>query len=542
VTVTELLRLAPFSLGTITILLAAGGLLFGHAYGRYGDDAAMGFLMRARFALAAALVLPIPVLMLVSFGAGRVPSWLTEAGAAALVGLGLATTAVVVGYLLISVGRPRTFLASVGRRVRVRRLNRYARSRHWRDSEEFSGDLATGLYQWSRRGRNFGSAGRLAFTGCMHARRLGLRAYRTDPSEMLFDAAAAGLGNGSMRTWRAALEVVGRRLQSPSLEPLAAKVMVTNALVLEEAAHRQGSEDCKVRLACALGVAGQAPLADESADELAKGISKLAERRLGENRPVLAVIDALNTLAVSNPLATVRVMGWLGQHLLAVAPPPPAYGFDGYRAEHPTRVLFASLSELAERANRESDGRLNDALIDASAMIARAAPGKQDCETLDALAAALARAGENAARRYGADEGWHGTFDAVRSLHHLYGVVRSHCAKRESRDVTAHAWFVETMAVIGSFALGNRESIHVLDGWGKRSDMGVHIAKHLADVPVDTLVHALHELWSRQHNEKVPREQREEFIGICQRIRDDLLGFRNLLEVPEGDAAEDQAR
>jgi hypothetical protein len=40
VTVTELLRLAPFSLGTITILLAAGGLLFGHAYGRYGDDAA----------------------------------------------------------------------------------------------------------------------------------------------------------------------------------------------------------------------------------------------------------------------------------------------------------------------------------------------------------------------------------------------------------------------------------------------------------------------------------------------------------------------
>jgi hypothetical protein len=534
VTVTELLRLAPFSLGTITILLAAGGLLFGHAYGRYGDDAAIGFLMRARFALAAALVLPIPVLMLVSFGAGKVPSWLTEERAAALVGLGLATTAVVAGYLLISIGRPSTFLASVGRRVRVSRVNRYARSRHWRDAEEFSADLARGLYQWSRRDKNFGSPGRLAFTGWMHARRLGLRAYRTDPSEMLFDAAAAGLGNGSMRTWRAALEVVGQRLQSPSLEPLAAKVVVANALVLEEAAHRQGSEDCKVRLASALGVIGQAPLADDTADELAKGISKLAERRLAENRPVLAVIDALNMIAGRNPLATVRVMGWLGQHLLAVAPPPPAYGFDGYQAEHPTRSLFASLSELADRANRESDGRLNDALIDACAMIARTAPGEQDCDTLDVLAMALGRAGENAAQRYGAGEGWYGTLDAVRSLHGLYGVFRS-CTERESRDVTAHAWFVETMAVIGSLALGNRESIHALRGWGERSDMGVHVAQQLADVPVEAMSHALRELLARQHNARVPREKREEFIGICQRIRDDRLGFRIFLEVHEAD-------
>jgi hypothetical protein len=537
VTVTELLRLAPFSLGTITILLAAGGLLFGHAYGRYGDDAAMGFLMRARFALAAALVLPIPVLMLVSFGAGEVPSWLTEARAATLVGLGLATTAVVVGYLLISVGRPSTFLASVGRRVRVRRVNRYARSRHWRDPEEFSADLATGLYQWSRRDRNFGFAGRLAFTGWMHARRLSLRAYRTDPSEMLFDAAAAGLGNGSMRTWRAALEIVGRRLQSPSLDPLAAKVVVANALVLEEAAHRQGSEDCKVRLASALGVIGQARLADDAADELAKGISKLAERRLGENRPVLAVIDALNMLAGRNPLATVRVMGWLGQHLLAVAPPPPAYGFGGYQAEHPTRSLFASLSELADRADRESDGRLNDVLIDACAMIARSAPGDQDCETLDVLAMAVARAGKSAAQRYGAGEEWHGTLDAVMSLHGLFDLFRSHCPERQSQDVTAHAWLVETIAVIGSFALGNREPIHVLDGWDGRFDMGVHVAKQLADVPIDTMSHALTELFVRQHNEEIPREQREEFIGICQRIRDDLLGFRIFLEVPGADAA-----
>jgi hypothetical protein len=180
VTVTELLRLAPFSLGTITILLAAGGLLFGHAYGRYGDDAAIGFLMRARFAVAAALVLPIPVLMLVSFGAGRVPTWLTEARAAVLVGLGLATTTGMVGYLLVSVGRPSTFLGSVGRRVRVRRLNRYARSRQWQDPDEFAADLSTRLYSWEKRERNFGSAGRSAITVWMRARRLSLRAYRTE--------------------------------------------------------------------------------------------------------------------------------------------------------------------------------------------------------------------------------------------------------------------------------------------------------------------------------------------------------------------------
>jgi hypothetical protein len=68
----------------------------------------------------------------------------------------------------------------------------------------------------------------------MRVRRLTLRAfYRTDASEMLFDAAAAGLGNGSMRTWRAALEVAGKRLRNPSLEPLAAELVVANALVLE---------------------------------------------------------------------------------------------------------------------------------------------------------------------------------------------------------------------------------------------------------------------------------------------------------------------
>jgi hypothetical protein len=43
VSVAEFLKLAPFSLGTVTILLAAGGLIFGHAFSRYGDDAAISF-------------------------------------------------------------------------------------------------------------------------------------------------------------------------------------------------------------------------------------------------------------------------------------------------------------------------------------------------------------------------------------------------------------------------------------------------------------------------------------------------------------------
>lgn len=217
---------------------------------------------------------------------------------------------------------------------------------------------------------------------------------------------------------------------------------------------------------------------------------------------------------------------------MAVPPPPPAYGFDGYRAEHPTRSLFASLSELADRAITDNDGDMNDALIDACAMIARAAPGQQDCETLDVLAMALARAGENAAQRYGAGDEWHGTFDAVRSLRDLYDLFRSHCAEREG----GHAWFVETLGVIGAFAIGNRKPIGVLEGWGKRSDMGAIVARQLAEVPVDTLEHALAELWFRQHNEKVPRDQRQEFIALCQRIRDEPLGFNGLLELPETDA------
>jgi hypothetical protein len=69
--------------------------------------------------------------------------------------------------------------------------------------------------------------------------------------------------------------------------------------------------------------------------------------------------------------------------------------------------------------------------------------------------------------------------------------------------------------------------------------MAVLVAKQLDDVPADTLAHALKELVFRQHHQNIPRERREEFIGICQAARDDMLGFRRFLEVPGADAEGD---
>ena len=413
VTVTEFLKLAPFSLGTITILLAAGGLIFGHAYGRYGDDAAMSFLLRWRFGFAALLAFAAPALMLVSFARGKVPAWITEELAAAIVGLGIVATAGVVSYLLLSVSRPGRFLAAVGRRVTVRRLNRYALATRWRDNDEFGADIAARRYRWFGLELHLGSTPEpnvpwirklrwALLVRWMKVRRALLRAKRTDPSEMLFDAAAAGLRNGNMRTWRSALVVVGRQLRSGSLDPAAGQHLVSNAQALEEIAHRQGSEDCKVRLCSALGVVGSAPMSNESAEILAKGISSLAERRLGEHRPVLAAIGALEEMAAGNAVAAAKTAGWLGQHLASLSPPVAVYGFDGDRLEHPTRALFALLAELAQRADRENEGQLNDAVIDAGAMVGRKLPGAQDRETIETLSLAVASAGVAAARRYGA--------------------------------------------------------------------------------------------------------------------------------------------
>jgi PAS domain-containing protein len=539
VSVTELLRLAPFSLGTITVLLAAAGLIFGHSYGRYGDDAAIGFLLRWRFVFAIALVIPAPVAMLVSFGQGSVPAWLRPSVAAVLVGAGIVATIAVVGYLLVSVSRPGAFLSSVGRRVTVRRVNRYALAMRWRQAGEFDSDLASRKYAWlghdftfsvgeHAESRRLQRARWTVVAKRMSARKVLLRFYRNDPSEMLFDAAAAGLKNGNMRTWRKALEVLGRRLQDPALEPAAASVVVDNALALEEAAHRQGSEDCKVKLAAALGAVGQVSLANDAAEVLALGIASLAERRLTEHRPVLAAVAALNDVASSNAVPAVRAIGKLGQHMTLVAPPAAVYGFDGERTEHPTRALFAVLVDLAERANRVSDAALNDTVIDATSMIVRKLPGQQDQETMDTLGFAAMRAGESAARHYGAGDSWHGVHDAVDALLGVAEAVRSledHDAPRSSDD-----WIAEAIARIGCQAVQNTSSIGiVVASRGGRSDMAALVAERLLRLPRRSVERALIELLVRQHNSEIPHAQREQFIGICQRFSSDLLGLAKIL-------------
>ncbi|MTD44874.1 hypothetical protein GKE82_11370 [Conexibacter sp. W3-3-2] len=539
-TVTELLRLAPFSLGTITILLAAGGLIFGHAYGRYGDDAAISFLLRWRFVAAGAVVFPTPVLMLVSFGRGEVPAWLTERVAAVLVAAGIAATMLVVGYLLLSVSRPGMFLATVGKRVTTRRLNRYALAVRWRQANEFGFDVAGRRYRWfgaeipGLRG-DAAKPGRLrrvrwsVVERWMKVRRLALRGFRTDPSEMLFDAAAAGLKNGNMRTWRSALDVIGRRLTTGSLDAAAVGHLVANAQALEESAHRQGSEDCKVRLCSALGVVGGVPMSDDAAEALAKGISSLAERRLGEHRPVMAAIDALRATAAANGIPAVKTIGWLGQHLAAVPPPAVVYGFDGDRIEHPTRALFALLVELAGRADHDDDARLNDAIIDAGSMIVRRLPGSQDRETIETLGFALGRAGIAAGRRYGKGEDWHGTHDAVAALVRVHEVLHE---ANSGAEPSPSDWIAEELARMGCWVIPNTRSLGFHIGSGL-SDMAALVAQRLLELPHDSIARAFVELQVRQHNSDIPQGNRDAFIARCQRMSGELLGMGVFLEAPD---------
>ena len=541
VTVAELLDLAPVALGTVTIVLAAGALIFGHAYGRYGEDAAISFLLRWRFVVAAALVFAGPTLMLISFGRGSVPSWLTSERAAWLVGSGVAASGLLVAYLLLYVSRPGRFLGAVGKRVTVRRLNRYALAMRWRDRDEFVGDVAARRYRWfgsefdlrsgtEKRAHPLRRARWTVLLGWMHLRRALLRVYSTDPSEMLFDAAAAGLKNGNMRTWRSALHVVGRQLQSRSLEPAAAGHLVTNALALEEAAHRQGSEDCKVRLCAAIGRVGSVAMSEQSAETVAKGISSLAERRLGEHRPVLAAVSALDATARGNAVAAVKSIGWLGQHVAAVPPPAAVYGFDADRVEHPTRSLYALLADLAERADRESDGQLNDAIIDACSMIARKLPGSQDRETIETLGLAVGRAGVSAARRYGVGETWHGTHDAVDALVRLHSVLSEIDGEREVASQSA--WIAEEVARIGCWVASNRNGLG-FESWEGRSDMAVLVAKRLLQLPHEEVGKAFVELIVRQHNSEIPNDNRDEFLGLCQRMSGELLGLGRFLDAPE---------
>lgn len=548
ISVLQLLRLAPFALATATVLLAAGGLIFGHAYGRYGDDAAISFLLRWRFLFAVALVMLAPALMLVSFGRGAVPSWLSSTVAAAIVGGGMATALLTVGYLLLSVSRPNMFLAAVGRKVTVRRLNRYALAARWAQPDLFSRDLDGRRYRWfgttidlgkhdstSRRkawGKRAGALARwvgwLGIGAAWHVQRLRLRFYRTDPTELLFDAAAAGLKNGNMRTWRRALAVTGERIRSRSVTPIGMKVVVDNALALEEAAHRQASEDCEVRLSATLGVIGSVELAERSADVLVGGISALVERRTAEPRLALAAVGALEAIAVDNAMSVVRGSGRIGQELIAIPPPPTVWGPNG-GSRHPTRALFGLISDIGERADQLGHNELNRAVISACAQIVASLPGVQDRETADVVGWALARAGAAAARRYGGNEDWHGVHDASSSL------IRLH---RKLLELDAHAdtkWLAEAIATIGCWTVANRQSVH-MRSWNGRSDMAIEVAGHLLRLPKPSVAWAFNELIVRQHSSAIPWDQRQEFMFLCQQMSGELLGLRQLDEPPRSES------
>jgi hypothetical protein len=369
----------------------------------------------------------------------------------------------------------------------------------------------------------------------MQVRRFVLRFSRADSSEVLFDAAAAGLRNGSMRTWRAALAVIGRRLQAAFLDPGAVGHLVSNAQALEEIAHRQGSEDCKVRLCSALGVVGSGRMSDESGEVLGKGISSIAERRLGEHRPVLSAINALEQMAATNGVAAVRTAGWLGQHLASLPPPAAVYGFDGEGLEHPTRALFALLVELARQADKQSDARLNDALIDACSMIARKLPGAQDRETIDVLVSAVGDAGVAAARRYGAGADWHGTHDASATLLRLHKSIQD---LDDEGAKSAAEWVAEVIGRMGCWVVANPTPLSFRT-WNSRSDMAVWLAEDLLQIPHESIGKAFVELVVRQHNSDIPMENRDAFIGLCQRMSGELLGLARVLD--DADESGDRA-
>ncbi len=60
--------------------------------------------------------------------------------------------------------------------------------------------------------------------------------------------------------------------------------------------------------------------------------------------------------------------------------------------------------------------------------------------------------------------------------------------------------------------------------------MAVLVAQQLLQLPRDNVERALKELLIRQHNSNIPTQNRDEFIGLCQRMSDDLLGFQRILD------------
>jgi hypothetical protein len=206
------------------------------------------------------------------------------------------------------------------------------------------------------------------------------------------------------------------------------------------------------------------------------------------------------------------------------------YGYDGDHLDHPTRTLFSLLGEFAQRADHEDDGPLNDAVIDAAAMIARKLPGQQDRETSETLAMAVGDAGIAAARRYGAGEAWHGTHDAVAALVRIHRSLYS--SDREEEDGPSAEWIAEVIGRIGCWAIGNTTGLGFRSYEG-RSDLGAWIAHDLLELPRSNIKAAFVELIVRQHNSDIPAANRDAFIGLCQKMSGDLLGLAKRLDVEE---------
>jgi hypothetical protein len=169
-------------------------------------------------------------------------------------------------------------------------------------------------------------------------------------------------------------------------------------------------------------------------------------------------------------------------------------------------------------------------------MIARKLPGTQDRETIETLGLAGASAGVAAARRYGAGVGWHGVYDAASTLVRLDAAIRE---LEDEESGSSAEWIAEAIGRIGCWAVANRRPLG-FRSWNGRSDMAVWIAEELLQISNESIGKAFVELIVRQHNSEIPTENRDAFIGLCQRMSNDLLGLRKVLDDAEGsDDADD---
>jgi hypothetical protein len=92
-------------------------------------------------------------------------------------------------------------------------------------------------------------------------------------------------------------------------------------------------------------------------------------------------------------------------------------------------------------------------------------------------------------------------------------------------------WIAEGIATVGAWAVSNRTTLGFA-GPEERGDMAGLVATHLMKFDEHEIRKALTELFTRQHNSHIPLAQREEFTGICQRIRGTRLGFNIDYQAP----------